>query len=146
MTLASLDNIGPGPFIDQQAETNIVHHYAKRLSIRPDDLSRKALFLSGGTQQKVVLSKWLATQCRVLLLDEPTRGIDVGARFEFYHLLNELSRRGLGMVVVSTDLAEILSLSDRVAIVRHGQLVAILSRAEANLAEILALASGGTSP
>jgi ribose transport system ATP-binding protein len=146
MTLASLSNIGPGPFIDQQAETNIVNHYARRLAIRPDDLSRKALFLSGGTQQKVVLSKWLATQCRVLLLDEPTRGIDVGARFEFYHLLNELSRRGLGMVVVSSDLAEILSLSDRVGIVRHGQLVAILSRAEANLAEILALASGGTSP
>jgi ribose transport system ATP-binding protein len=145
MTLASLDDMGLGPFIDQQAEDNVVRHYARRLNIHPDDLARQAMFLSGGTQQKLVLSKWLASRCRVLLLDEPTRGIDVGARLEFYRLLNELSRRGLAMVIVSTNVPEILSLSDRIAILRQGQIVSILPRAEVSPAEIITLASAGAS-
>jgi len=144
MTLASLDGIGTGPFIDHQAEEHIVHHYARRLRINFDDLLRKTLFLSGGTQQKLILSRWLASQCRVLLLDEPTRGIDMGARLELYRLLNELSRRGLGLIIVSSNLPEILSLSDRVAVIRNGQIVSILPREEANPATILAVASGGS--
>jgi len=142
VTLASLDRIGPGPWIDLDAEQNIVQHYTRRLSIRDDDLERKALFLSGGTQQKLVLSRWLASRCRVLLLDEPTRGIDVGARLELYRLMNELSRRGLGMVMVSSNLQEIFNMSDRIAVVRQGRLAAILPRTETTPAEILTLASG----
>ena len=101
--------------------------------------------MSGGTQQKLVLSRWLASQCRVLLLDEPTRGIDVGARAEFYRLINELTRRGMGMIIVSSNLSEILSLSDRIAVLRQGQMVSIVPQATTKLAELLALASGGTS-
>jgi ribose transport system ATP-binding protein len=144
MTLASLDNISSGPLIDHQAENNIGHHYAKRLKIREGDLFSKARFLSGGTQQKLVLSRWLASQCRVLLLDEPTRGIDVGARAEFYRLIDELSRREMGMILVSSNLPEILSLSNRIAVLRQGRLIKIVSRATTTLAELLALSSGGT--
>ena len=144
MTLSSLDEISSGPLIDHQAENNIGRHYAKRLNIRLDFLSSKARFLSGGTQQKLVLSRWLASQCRILLLDEPTRGIDVGARAEFYRLINELTRRGIGMVIVSSNLSEILSLSDRIAVLRQGQMVTIVPHETTSLAEILALASGGT--
>jgi ribose transport system ATP-binding protein len=146
MTLASISQIGMGPFIDHRAEDHIGQHYARRLSIQIEDLARKSLFLSGGTQQKLVLSRWLASQCRVLLLDEPTRGIDVGSRFEFYRLLNELCRRGLALVIVSSNLPEILSLSDRVAVLRQGQIVSILPKQTATPAEILSLSSGGASP
>jgi ABC-type sugar transport system ATPase subunit len=143
VTLAALDGMGRGPIIDREAEEQIAQHYAHRLNIQEGDLARKTLFLSGGTQQKLVLSRWLASRCRVLLLDEPTRGIDVGARMEFYRLLNELSRRGLGIVIVSSNLPEILNLCDRIAVLRHGQFVSILPRAETSPAEILSLASGG---
>jgi ribose transport system ATP-binding protein len=98
MTLAALDDCGDGPFINHKTENKIAHHYARRLNIRAHNLNRKAMSLSGGTQQKVILSKWLASQCKVLLLDEPTRGIDVGARVELHKLLNELTQRGAGII------------------------------------------------
>lgn len=143
VTIASLDGIGVGPLIDRQAENNIVQHYARRLRIRPDYLSSKALFLSGGTQQKLILSRWLTSQCHILLLDEPTRGLDVGARAEFYHLLNELTKRGMGMILVSSNLPEVLGLSDRIVVLRRGQIVGILPRLEATSAKLLSLANGG---
>jgi ribose transport system ATP-binding protein len=142
ITMASLDDIGVGPLIDHRAENNIVQHYARRLKIRPNQLATKALFLSGGTQQKLILSRWLTCQCRILLLDEPTRGIDVGARAEFYRLLNELTKRGLAIILVSSNLPEILGLSDRIAVLRRGQIVASLSRTEATSTELLSLANG----
>jgi ribose transport system ATP-binding protein len=142
MTMASLNNIGVGPLIDHRAENNIVQHYAKRLRIRPSHLSSKVLFLSGGTQQKLILSRWLTCQCRVLLLDEPTRGIDVGARAEFYRLLNELTKRGIGVILVSSNLPEILGLSDRIAVLRRGEIVGILPRSEATSTKLLSLANG----
>jgi ribose transport system ATP-binding protein len=145
VTLASLEEIGRGPIIDQEVESSIARHYANRLNVHTSDLDRKTLFLSGGTQQKLVLSRWLASRCRVLLLDEPTRGVDVGARVEFYRLLNELSRRGLGIIIVSSNLSEILNLSDRIAVLRHGQIITILPRAAASPAEILSLVNGGTA-
>ncbi len=144
ITLSALDTIGAGLLIDHEAEANIVNHFAGRLNIHLRDLERKTLFLSGGTQQKLILSRWLASRCKVLLLDDPTRGIDVGARIELYHLINELSRRGLGLIVVSSNLAEILNLADRVAILRGGQIVATLPREELSEDTILTLASGGT--
>lgn len=143
MSLASLENIGTGPFIDLEAENNIAQHYAQRLNIHTHDLTRKVQFLSGGTQQKVLLSRWLANQCKVLLLDEPTRGIDVGARQEFYHLINELSRRGVGIMIVSSNLQEILSLSDRIIIMRQGKLVGNFNQGTIDATEILSFASSG---
>ncbi len=140
--MASLNNIGVGPLIDHQAEDNIVQHYARRLNIHPGQLASKALFLSGGTQQKLLLSRWLTCQCRILLLDEPTRGIDVGARAEFYRLLNELTKRGMGIILVSSNLPEVLGLSDRIAVLRRGQIAGILPRSEATSTKLLSLANG----
>ncbi len=146
MTLATLEELNPGPVINEQVEENVVQHYARRLNIRPDNLARQALFLSGGTQQKVVLSRWLASQCRVLLLDEPSRGIDVGARAELYRLMNDLARRGSGLVVVSANLQEIMGLADRIAVLRGGRLVGIVNRDETSPAEIMALENTGALP
>jgi ribose transport system ATP-binding protein len=142
MTMASLDDVAIGPLIDHRAENNIVQHYARRLKIRPSHLVSKALFLSGGTQQKLILSRWLTCQCRILLLDEPTRGIDVGARAEFHRLLNELTKRGMGVILVSSNLPEILGLSDRIVVLRRGQIAGILPRSEATSTGLLSLANG----
>ena len=143
ITLTSLDDLSVGPVIDHKAENNIGRHYARRLNIRLDHLASKALHLSGGTQQKLILSRWLASRCRLLLLDEPTRGVDVSSRLEFYHLLNELSRRGTAMILVSSNLTEILSLSDRIMVLRRGRVMAVCSRSETNPSNLLALANGG---
>ncbi len=143
ITLTSLKNISAGPVIDHNAENNIGRHYAHRMNIRLGHLASKALHLSGGTQQKLILSRWLASRCRVLLLDEPTRGVDVSSRLEFYHLLNELSRRGTAMILVSSNLAEILSLSDHILVLRRGQVMAMCARSETNPSSLLALANGG---
>jgi ribose transport system ATP-binding protein len=145
MSLASLDDMGSGPFIDLKAENNIVQHYAQRLNIHLRDLPRRVQFLSGGTQQKVVLSRWLANQCRILLLDEPTRGVDVGARSEFYYLINELTKRGVGIIIVSSNLQEILSLSDRIIIMRQGKIAKICQWGTINAADILSIASIGAA-
>lgn len=146
MTMAALDEVSVGLLIDRLAENRLVKHYARRFNINPDFLGSKTRYLSGGTQQKVVLSRWLASRCRVLLLDEPSRGIDVGARAELYKLLNELTRRGMSMIMVSSNLPEIFALSDRIAVLRHGQLADILPRSLASPAKVLALSNGGSIP
>jgi ribose transport system ATP-binding protein len=145
MTLAALKNAWPGPFIDREVESGIATQYAERLGIRPESLVQQALFLSGGTQQKVVLSKWLATRSRVLIFDEPTQGIDVGARVEIYRLMNELARQGVGILIVSYDLSEILGMCDRILVLYQGRVVAHLPRSAASKQVILAYASGGGS-
>ena len=145
MTLAALKNAWPGPFIDREVESGIATQYAERLGIQPESLVQQALFLSGGTQQKVVLSKWLATRSRVLIFDEPTQGIDVGARVEIYRLMNELARQGVGILIVSYDLSEILGMCDRILVLYQGRVVAHLPRSAASKQVILAYASGGGS-
>jgi ABC-type sugar transport system ATPase subunit len=143
MTLVALENAWPGPWIDHSRESDIANYYADALGIRNESLSQPALSLSGGTQQKLVLSKWLAARARVLLFDEPTRGVDVGARVEIYRLMGDLARRGTGIILVSSDLTEILGMCDRILVMRHGVIVADLTRANASQREILRLASGG---
>ena len=145
MTLAALENAWPGPLINHAAESDIALQYAERLGIHTESLSQKALFLSGGTQQKVVLAKWLATRSRVLIFDEPTRGIDVGARVEIYRLINELARQGVGIIIVSSDLSEILGMCDRILILYQGRVAAHLPRSAASKSAILAYAGGGSA-
>jgi ribose transport system ATP-binding protein len=146
MTLAALDNAWPGPFIDHEAESGIGTEFADRLGIRLEHLLQKTLYLSGGTQQKIVLSKWLATHSRVLIFDEPTRGIDIGARVEIYGLLNELARQGTGIIIVSSDLAEILGMCDNILVLHQGRVGALLPRSAASKQAILAYAGGGGPP
>jgi len=97
--------------------------------------------LSGGNRQKVVLARWLFTQSRLLIFDEPTAGIDVGAKFEIYNLMNELAGRGIGIILISSELPELLGMCDRIAVMCDGRMTGILDRREATQERILALAT-----
>ena len=110
--------------------------------MRPADIERLASKLSGGNQQKVVLAKWLLTQARILLLDEPTRGVDVGAKKEIYATIAGLAARGMGILLISSELPEILGMCDRTLVMREGRLVGEFTREEATEETILACAAG----
>jgi ribose transport system ATP-binding protein len=126
-------------------ETALAAVVVEKLSVRCNDLDQIVATLSGGNQQKVVIGKWLATEPRVLLLDEPTRGIDVGAKQEIYQLIFQLAARGLGLVVVSSEMPELLLLSDRVLVMCEGRRTGILRRSEATQEAIMRLAAPGFS-
>jgi ribose transport system ATP-binding protein len=146
MTLAALESAWPGPLIDHSRENVIVNYFAKKMGIRDDKLNQPALSLSGGTQQKVILSKWLAAHARLLIFEEPTRGIDVGARVEIYHLIGDLARRGTGIILVSVDLTEIFGMCDQIIVMRAGSIVANLPRDKTTKSEILKYSGGGEIP
>ncbi|MEJ5285196.1 MAG: sugar ABC transporter ATP-binding protein [Brevinematales bacterium] len=120
----------------------VVHKYVKALTIRTPHLKQKVMYLSGGNQQKIVLSKWLASRPKVLILDEPTRGIDVGAKAEIYNLICELANLGMGIIMISSELPEILGICDRIVVMHEGKLVKTLERAEATQEIIMTYASG----
>jgi len=129
-----------GFVIDEAWERRNASAQVERLSIRTPSLAQLAMNLSGGNQQKVVLARWLSETVRVLLLDEPTRGIDVGARSEIYATIYELARSGIGILMASSDLPEVLGVSDRVVVMRSGQIVADLARGRTTDADVLRLA------
>jgi ribose transport system ATP-binding protein len=118
-------------------ERNLVQGHIKRLSIRTAGPAARVRNLSGGNQQKVILAKWLHAECRVLLIDEPTRGVDVGAKREIYQLLRGLAERGVAIVMVSSELPEILGMSDRILVMREGRVSALLQRHEATEERIM---------
>jgi rhamnose transport system ATP-binding protein len=120
--------------------------YRERLRIRTPSVDAPASALSGGNQQKVVLSKWLETRPRVLILDEPTRGIDVGAKVEVHQLVDELVREGMAIIVISSDLPEVMTMSDRILVMREGRQMAIVPRAEATQEILLRHAMGQGEP
>ncbi len=129
-----------GCVINETWERENARRQIEALGVRTPSLDQLIRHLSGGNQQKVILGRWLSEEVKVLLLDEPTRGIDVGAKSEIYHLVFKLAAEGVAVVVVSSDLPEVLGLADRVAIMRQGALSAILSRAEATPERVLGLA------
>ena len=137
ITLAALRAVSRGGVIDEGLEIHTARGLAERLRVKAPSIASATSTLSGGNQQKVVLAKWLMTRPRVLLLDEPTRGIDVGAKFEIYSIMNELKREGIAIVMVSSELPEILGMSDRIAVMREGRLVAEFSHAEATQEKIM---------
>lgn len=116
--------------------------YVERLNIRTPSLQQKVMYLSGGNQQKVVLAKWLMSHPKVLILDEPTRGIDVGAKSEIYALMSQLARAGMGIIMISSEMPEILAMSDRILVMCEGRMTGILDRDEATQERIMALATG----
>ncbi len=136
-SLASLDRTLRGGFIDATREAAHVSPYIDRFRVKTPSLDQRIRNLSGGNQQKVILAKWLATSPKVLLLDEPTRGIDINARREIYAFIDELARAGLGLIVVSSELPEILALSDRVLVMCEGRLTAAFAREEATPERVL---------
>lgn len=129
-----------------KAEQTTAHDYRERLSIRTPSIWQDAGKLSGGNQQKVVLSKWLNTQPRLLILDEPTRGIDVGAKAEVHHIIDELAMGGLAVILISSDLPEVLAMSDRILVMREGRQMGIFSREEATQEVIIKAAMGQAEP
>jgi ribose transport system ATP-binding protein len=131
-----------GLWMDRHGLRNTAQDYVDRLNIRTPHLEQKAMFLSGGNQQKTVVAKWLASQPRVLIMDEPTRGIDVGAKAEVHALMSRLAQAGVGIIMVSSELPEILGMSDRILVMHEGRVAAILGRAEATQEAIMAYASG----
>lgn len=141
-TLAMLDRLARFGFLDFRQERRITADYIQRFAIKTPSLLAPVSTLSGGNQQKVALSRWLATRPIVLILDEPTQGIDVGAKAEIHALMSELAAQGLAILMISSELPEILSMGDRIAVMRDGAIVRILDRAEASQQKILALALG----
>ncbi len=131
-----------GTWLDHLGLRNTAQEYVDKLNIRTPSLDQKTMFLSGGNQQKTVVAKWLATQPRVLIMDEPTRGIDVGAKAEVHALISRLAQAGLGIIMISSELPEILGMSDRILVMSEGRVAAILDRAEATQETIMAYASG----
>jgi ribose transport system ATP-binding protein len=117
-----------GGWIDRGKENAVATEYRQALSLRCRDVHQRVGELSGGNQQKVVLAKWLLRDCDVLIFDEPTRGIDVGAKFEIYQLLAELASRGKAVIVVSSDLLELTAIADRIAVMSAGRLVKTFNR------------------
>ncbi|HLS54344.1 MAG TPA: ATP-binding cassette domain-containing protein, partial [Tissierellaceae bacterium] len=115
----------------------------KNLRVRTPSISQKVKNLSGGNQQKVIIGKWLCKDMDVLIFDEPTRGIDVGAKFEVYTLMNDLARSGVGIIMISSELPEILGMSDRVLVMNEGKIAAELSIEEADQETIMFYATGG---
>ena len=132
--------IAPLGWIQRAVEDRVADTWIRRLSVRCSSAEQAAANLSGGNQQKVLLARWLYRNCDILICDEPTRGIDVGAKFEIYHLLGELAGRGKAIVVISSDLKELLMLCDRIAVMSAGKLVTHFRRGECTEDRIMAAA------
>jgi ABC-type sugar transport system ATPase subunit len=142
VTLPVLSRVGRGGVLRRAAERAMAERAVERLRIRTSGVSRPVGDLSGGNQQKVVLAKWLETDPKVLLLDEPTRGIDVGGKAEIYWAIRSLSEAGLATVLVSSELPELLGLSDRVLVCRDGAVIAELAGERANEETVMSHAFG----
>ncbi|ARC75461.1 sugar ABC transporter ATP-binding protein [Bacillus licheniformis] len=143
IALPNLASFSPKGRIDKKSEQEFVDLLIKRLTIKTESPETHARNLSGGNQQKVVIAKWIGIGPKVLILDEPTRGVDVGAKREIYQLMNELTDRGVAIVMVSSELPEILGMSDRVLVIHEGTLSGELSRNDATQERIMTLATGG---
>jgi len=141
ITLASLGKFTRHGWVEGERLTDAAREWAQRLQVRYADLEQPLSELSGGNQQKVVLAKWLLTAPRVLILDEPTKGIDVGSKAAVHALMGEWVQQGMAIILVSSELPEVLGLSDRVLVMRRGRVAGLLDRTEADEATILRLAS-----
>ena len=139
ITLANLRDVSTSGVINEAEETNVAERYREAMNIRTPSVFQKVMNLSGGNQQKVVLSKWLFAGPEVLILDEPTRGIDVGAKFEIYGIINELSAQGKGVVMISSEMPELLGMSDRIYVMNEGSFVGELDASDASQERIMSL-------
>ena len=144
-TLAALQKFAQGGFLKSRAEHEQAEQVTVRLGVRTPSLEQKVRNLSGGNQQKVVLAKWLLTDSKLLILDEPTRGIDVGAKVEIYRLMNQLTAAGMAILMISSELPEVLGMADRILVMHQGKLVGDMRRSEATQEKLGRLAIGGAA-
>jgi ABC-type sugar transport system ATPase subunit len=126
-------------WISSSSERSLADQYFKKMRVRAPSIDTLTEALSGGNQQKIVLARWLAARCRVLILDEPTRGVDVGAKAEIHALIDELAREGTAIILISSELPEVINLSTRLLVMREGKLVSELTRLQANQETIMRL-------
>lgn len=137
ISLTNLDSLTTNLVINEPEELKIAKQYRKKLNIKSSSVLQKTVNLSGGNQQKVVLSKWLFSDPDILILDEPTRGIDVGAKYEIYTIINQLAEEGKSIIVISSELPEILGICDRIYVMNEGQIVEEMAREEASQEKIM---------
>ncbi len=137
ISLANLAGIAKSGVVDEERERQVAEEYRGNLRIRSANIFQKALNLSGGNQQKVVLSKWLFSNPELLILDEPTRGIDVGAKFEIYSIIERLASEGKGILMISSEMPELLGMCDRIYVMNEGRFVAEMPRGEATQESIM---------
>ena len=145
ISLANLGKVsGKNHVLSNSAEDALVKKGIEEFHIRCFGPSHECGNLSGGNQQKVVLAKWIYTEPKILILDEPTRGVDIGAKKEIYSVINEMAAKGVAIIMVSSELPEVLGMSDRIMVVREGEVRGIISKEEANQENVMTLATGGT--
>lgn len=144
ISLCNLGRISKSSVISKEAEKDMVAEAIKDLHIKCFGPFHECNNLSGGNQQKVVLAKWILTNPKILILDEPTRGVDIGAKKEIYNIINKLAAQGVAIIMVSSELPEVLGMSDNIMVVREGEVRGIISYEEANQERVMTLATGGT--
>jgi ribose transport system ATP-binding protein len=142
VVIASLKHLFPRMYVSKKKESEVVLKYVEKLRIATPSVSRLAQYLSGGNQQKVVVAKWLCTKAKIFIFDEPTRGIDVGAKSEIYALMAGLVKEGAAILMISSELSEVIGMSDRIYVMREGRIVTELSHAEATQERIIEYAMG----
>lgn len=142
ITISRLSALQRGPLLDLARERRFGQEYIQELNITPSALERSVQYLSGGNQQKVVIARWLFSQAKLLILDEPTQGVDIGAKLEVYRVINELTAEGIGIILISSDYPELLAMSDRIAVVRDGQILHVAPAGEMTEYRLLSIASG----
>lgn len=142
MSSASLGEISNASLLSGKKDKNLVETYSQALALRKSAKDVAVGTLSGGNQQKVVLGRWLAKNPKILILDEPTRGVDVGAKGEIYQIIREIAAKGVGILMISSELPEVIGLADRVIVMREGRMVGELNASEASESKIIALATG----
>jgi ribose transport system ATP-binding protein len=142
LSMAKLPQLASVGFIRGKEEAQTADSFVKKLSIKLSSVHAPVRSLSGGNQQKTVLARWLATNPRILILDEPTHGVDIGAKAEIYRLMRDLAEAGIGIILISSELPEIMAMSDQVAVMHEGRLMGILDQKEATESEIMSLATG----
>jgi ribose transport system ATP-binding protein len=144
LALASLGRYTSAGFVNRKEQRSRAQKMIEELQIRTPSPEQEIRYLSGGNQQKVVIGKWLLADSKVLIMDEPTRGIDVGAKVEIYELMNELTEEGAGILMISSDLPEVLGMSDRILVMAGGRITGELSREEASQEKVMTLATQGS--
>lgn len=143
IAMAALKHVFKKKVIPLSKEKRIVHDMMQRFAIKAPSAAVETRTLSGGNQQKVVLAKWMAVAPRVLIMDEPTRGIDVGTKYEIYKMMNEMTDQGMAIIMINSDMEELLGMSDRILIIRQGRVAGELSREEATPGTVMSMAVGG---
>src|SRR5205085_4129057 len=143
-TLAVLRKVSRGGFLDSRRERELAEDLVRKLGVKTPSVDDPVGNLSGGNQQKVALARWLAADPAVIILDEPTQGVDVGAKAEIHRIMGELAFRGIGIIMISSELPEVLGMSDRVAVMHGGRIVGTLDRAGATQETVMELALGHT--